>query len=137
MLEGAAEHTAEVTSGSAALSFATVTLANSRGIRYTDRHTGVSLSLEAIHEQSTGYEFDHASFIDQVDPVKVGERATFFAHESAGGEDIPTGDYPVVLSPLAYAELLGNVFIPALNGRNVHAGRSKFAESLGKRSPIP
>ena len=130
MLGGAAEHNAEVTSGSAALSFATVTLANTRGIRYNDRHTSVSLSLEAIHEQSTGYEFDYASFTDKVDPVKVGERATFFACESAGGKDIPSSDYPVVLSPLAYAELLGNVFIPALNGRNVHAGRSKFAQSL-------
>ena len=131
MLEGALEHKAEVTSGSASLSIGTVTFANSRGIRYSDRHTGVSLSLEAIYEQSTGYEFDHASFSDQVDPVKVGERATFFARESAGGKDIPTNDYPVVLSPLAYAELLGNVFMPALNGRNVHAGRSRFAESLG------
>lgn len=137
MLGGAAEHNAEVTSGSAALSFATVTLANTRGIRYSDRHTGVSLSLEAIHEQSTGYEFDHASFIDEVDPVKVGERATFFALESAGGNDIPTADYPVVLSPLAYAELLGNVFIPALNGRNVHAGRSKLADSLGSTVTDP
>jgi PmbA protein len=131
MLEGAEEHNADVTSGSASLSVGSVTFANSREIRYSDRHTGVSLSLEAIYEQSTGYEFDHASFLDQVDPVNVGERATFFARESAGGKDIPTADYPVVLSPLAYAELLGNVFIPALNGRNVHAGRSRFAESLG------
>ena len=49
MLEGAEEHPAEVTSGSASLSSSTVTLANSRGVRYTDRHTGVSVSLEAIH----------------------------------------------------------------------------------------
>jgi PmbA protein len=131
MLEGAAEHNADVTSGSASLSHSTVTLANSRGIRYSDHYTGISLSMEAIHGQSTGYEFDHASFIDQVDPVKVGERATFFAYESAGGNDIPTANYPIVLSPLAYAELLGNVFIPALNGRNVHAGRSRFSQSLG------
>jgi PmbA protein len=137
MLEGAAEHDAEVTSGSASLSYATVTLANSRGIRYSDRHTGVSLSLEAIHEQSTGYEFDHSSYVDKVDPVHVGERATFFARESSGGKEIPTADYPVVLSPLAYAELLGNVFIPALNGRSVHAGRSKFAKFLGENVTDP
>ena len=137
MLSGAEEHTAEVTSGSAALSTATVTLANSRGIRYTDRHTGISLSLEAIHNQSTGYEFDHGCFSDQVDPVAVGEKATFFAHESAGGKDIETGDYEIVLSPLAYAELLGGVFVPALNGRSVHAGRSRLAESLGKEITGP
>ena len=122
MLAGAAEHPAEVTSGSAGLSRAEVTLANSHGVRYTDQHTGVSLSLEAIVSQSTGYEFDQSWSLDRVDPVSVGERATFFACESAEGKDIPSGDYDILLSPLAYAELLGNVFVPALSGRNVHAG---------------
>jgi PmbA protein len=133
MLAGAEEHAADVTAGSAGLSTATVTLANSRGVHYTDSHTGVSLSLEAIHEQSTGSEFDHSSFMDKVDPFHVGERATFFAHESAGGKEIPTGNYEILLSPIAYAELLGSVFIPALSGRNMHAGRSKFAQSLGEQ----
>jgi PmbA protein len=131
MLAGSAEHPATVTSGSAGLSTAEVTLANSHGMRYADRHTGVSLSLEAIVSQSTGYEFDHSWCIDKVDPASVGERATFFACESAEGKDIPSGNYDILLSPLAYAELLGNVFVPALNGRNVHAGRSRFASCLG------
>ena len=137
MLAGAEEHKAEVTAGSAGLSTASVTLANSRGVHYTDNHTGVSLSLEAIHKQSTGYEFDHSSFMEKVDPLHVGERATFFAHESAEGKEIPTGNYEILLSPLAYAELLGGTFIPALNGRNVHAGRSKFSQSLGESVADP
>jgi PmbA protein len=132
MLEGAAEHPAEVAAGSASLSSSTVTLANSRGVRYTNQHTGVSLSLEAVHGHSTGYEFDHSCFFDKVDPVFVGERATFFATESDNGKDIATGEYDILLSPLAYGELLGNVFVPALSGRNVHAGRSRLAQSLGK-----
>jgi PmbA protein len=131
MLAGAAEHPAKVTAGSASLSVTAVTLANSRGVRYGDRHTGVSITLEAIHRQSTGYEFDHACTLDRVDPRRVGEQAAFFAHASAEGLEIPTGDYPVVLSPVAYAELLGNVFVPALNGRSVHSGRSRLARSLG------
>jgi PmbA protein len=137
MLEGAAEHPAEVASGSASLSSSTVTLANSRGIRYSSQHTGVSLSLEAIHGHSTGYEFDHSCFFDKVDPVSVGERATFFATESDNGNDIATGKYEILLSPLAYGELLGNVFVPALSGRNVHAGRSRLAQSLGKIVTVP
>jgi PmbA protein len=132
MLEGAAEHPAEVASGSASVSSSQVTLANSRGVRYIDRHTGVSVSLEAIRGQSTGYEFDHSSFFDKVDPISVGERATFFAAESDNGKEIPTGEYDILLSPLAYGELLGNVFVPALSGRNVHAGRSRLGQSLGK-----
>ena len=132
MLEGAAEHPAEVASGSASVSSSQVTLANSRDVRYTDKHTGVSVSLEAIRGQSTGYEFDHSSFFDKVDPISVGERATFFAAESDNGKEIATGEYDILLSPLAYGELLGNVFVPALSGRNVHAGRSRLAQSLGK-----
>jgi PmbA protein len=67
-----------------------------------------------------------------VDPATVGERATFLAMESDNGKDIATGEYDVLLSPLAYGELLGNVFIPALSGRNVHAGRSRLGQSLGE-----
>jgi len=137
MLEGAAEHPAEITAGSASLSISSETLANSHGIRYRDHYTGVSLSLEAIERQSTGYEFDHASSLKDVDPRNVGEKAAFFACKSADGKDIPTGDYPVVLSPLAYAELLGNVFVPALNGRSVHSGRSRLAQSLGETIADP
>jgi PmbA protein len=137
MLDGAAEHPADVTAGSASLSISSVTFANSHGIRYEDRHTGVSLSLEAIHRQSTGYEFDHACSLTDVHPHTVGEKAAFYACKSADGKDIPTGDYPVVLSPLAYAELLGNVFIPALNGRSVHSGRSRLAQSLGQTIADP
>ena len=133
MLQGAAEHPAEVTSGSAGVSSLEVTLASSHGIRYTSCHTSVSLSLEAIYEQSTGYEFDHSWALDRVDPATVGERATFFACESAKGKDIPTGDYDILLSPLAYAELLGTVFVPALSGRNVHAKRSRLADRLGQK----
>ena len=132
MLEGAEAHPAEVTSGSAGLSRVEVTLANSNGIRYTDRHTDVSLSLEAIHKQSTGYEFDSAWSLSMVDPVAVGERATFFAHSSAEGKEIATGEYDLLLSPLAYAELLGGVFVPALSGRSVHAKRSRLGDFLGK-----
>lgn len=137
MLDGAAAHPADVTAGSVTLSLASVMLANSQGIRYMDRHTAVSLSLETIHRHSTGYEFDHAPYLGDVDPRSVGERAAFLACRSAEGTDIPTGDYPVVLSPIAYAELLGGVFIPALNGRSVHSGRSRLAQMLGKPVASP
>jgi PmbA protein len=137
MLAGAAEHPAEVTSGSASLSREQVTFANTHGIRYTARHTGISASLEAISGQSTGYEFDHACCVDGVDPFAIGERATFFASRSVGGKDIPTGEYDIILSPIAYADLLSNVFVPALSGRNVHQGRSKLADRIGKEVAVP
>lgn len=132
MLEGASEHPADVTAGSATLSTSVLTLANSNGLRAESRHTGVSVSLEAIAGQSTGSEFAQSCFMD-VDPRSVGERAAFFAAGSSHGTDILTGSYDVILSPIAYTELLGAVFVPALSGRNVHAGRSRLAGSLGRQ----
>jgi PmbA protein len=131
MLEGAAEHPADITSGTATVSSMNETVANSNGVRYTRRHTGVSISLEAIKGQSTGSDFAQSCF-DDVDPYAVGERASFFASQSAGGTDVQTGAYDVLLSPIAYAELLGAVFLPALSGKNVHAGRSHLANRLGE-----
>jgi PmbA protein len=131
MVEGSGEHKAEVTSGSATLSSITETIANSNGVHYNNRITGVSISLETIHEQSTGSEFAQSCYFD-VNPYAVGERSGFLASHSAGGINIPSGAYDILLSPIAYAELLGAAFIPALSGRNVHAGRSRLANHLGE-----
>ena len=105
------------------ISVGEITFANSHGIRYLSRDSEVSISLEAISGQSTGYEFDHACSRAQVNPARVGEQAAFLASRSVGGKDIPTGEYDVILSPMAYADLLSTIFVPALNGRNVLQGR--------------
>ena len=131
MLEGANEHPADVTSGSASLSSSAATLANSNGLYRESRYTGVGVSLEAIAGQSTGSEFAQSAFLD-IDPFSVGERAAFFASRSAGGKEIADGTYDVLLSPIAYAELLDAALVPALSGRNVHAGRSRFASLLNE-----
>jgi PmbA protein len=131
MLNGAEEFPVNVTSGSADISTGYLTLANSHGVRYSTKKSMVSVSLEAISDQSTGYEFDQ-SVTRSVDPENVGRMAAFFAHHGRSGEGLPTGDYSLVLSPMALAQLLGNVFVPAVNGRSVHAGRSKLAKSIGE-----
>ncbi len=131
MLKGAEEFPVKVTSGSADISTGYLTLANSHGVRYSTKKSMVSVSLEAISDNSTGYEFDQ-SVTRSVDPENVGRKAAFFAHHGRSGEGLPTGAYSLVLSPMALAQLLGNVFVPAVNGRSVHAGRSKLAKSIGE-----
>ncbi len=132
MLRGASLHPVEVTGGSAGISRTTVTLANSRGIRYRNTWTHLRISLETIREQSTGSEFDNSAFMD-VDAEKVGERAAFLAAASVGGVEVESGDYDLILSPVAAAQLIGMVLVPALSGRNVHAGRSRLAGRIGER----
>jgi PmbA protein len=132
MVEGASRHPVQVTGGSATLSVGSVTLVNSHGARYSRNQSLVSASLETIRENSTGYEFDTSCSCD-FDPASIGDRAGFLAASSVNGKDIPTGTYDVILSPLAAAQLISAVFVPALSGRNVHAGRSKLAGSLGMK----
>jgi PmbA protein len=133
MLEGARMHPeSRITSGSGSLSRSEITLANSHGVFYTAKRTEVSCSLETICGQSTGSEFDHSPFLE-IDPVRVGERAAFLAKHSAKGEAMETGPCDILLSPVALAQLLGNILVPALSGRNVHAGRSRLAPLLGQR----
>jgi PmbA protein len=137
MLEGVAGHPdAHVTSGSATLSRATLTLANSHGLERTMERTECGCSLEAICGQSTGSEFDQSPFLD-IDPRRVGDQAGFLAVHSAGGREIADGQYSVILSPVAFAQLLGYIVVPALSGRNVHAGRSRLASLLSTRCMDP
>ena len=131
LLKGAEAFPVHVMSGSADISTGHLTLANSHGVWYSTKKSMVSVSLEAISDQSTGYEFDQ-SVTMSVDPEDVGKKAAFLAHHGRSGDDLPTGDYSLVLSPMAFAQLLGNVLVPAVNGRSVHAGRSKLAQSLGE-----
>ncbi|MDD1664775.1 MAG: TldD/PmbA family protein [Methanomicrobiales archaeon] len=133
MLEGARKHPeSRITSGSGSLARSEVTIANSHGVHYTALRTEVSCSLEAICGQSTGSEFAHSPFLE-IDPLWVGERAAFFAGHSAKGLPMETGQYDILLSPVALAQLFGNILVPALSGRTVHAGRSRLAPLLGQK----
>jgi PmbA protein len=133
LLEGAAEHPADVVGGSAGLSSGRVVIANSHGLYYEKKKTGAAVSLETIRETSTGYEFDRSCFLGEIDPVRVGREAAFFASHGHKGTDIASGTHDVILSPIALAQLLGVVVVPALSGRNVKAGRSFLADKLGEQ----
>jgi PmbA protein len=138
MLEGVLKYPdASVTSGGASVGTGEITIANNHGVRYTARQSDLSLSLETISGQSTGYEFDHACAKALVNPQRVGEQAACLASRSAGGKDIPSGEYDVVLSPMAFADLLSGIFVPALSGRNVLQGRSKLAGKIGETVTAP
>ncbi|MDT8357144.1 MAG: metallopeptidase TldD-related protein [Methanomicrobiaceae archaeon] len=132
LLIGASDHPAEVVGGSAALGITRSTLANSSGAYYTRERTDVSVSLETICGTSTGFEFDRSCFMD-VDPREVGERAAFYAVHSSRAQEIASGSYDVILSPIAASQLLEQIIVPALSGRNVQVGRSFFAGKIGEQ----
>ncbi|NTV00589.1 MAG: TldD/PmbA family protein [Methanoregulaceae archaeon] len=131
MVAGASRFPVDVTSGGASISIDRITLANSNGLWCERSRSLVSASIETIRSQSTGSEFG-TSCTNDFDPGEIGERAAFLASESVQGRELPTGDYDVILSPVASAQLIGAVLLPSLSGRNVHAGRSHLSGSIGK-----
>lgn len=133
LLSGAAEHPVEVIGGGADLARLNVEIANTAGVSYDMNRTVAAVSLEAIREQSTGYEFDVSPFLSEIDARSVGEEAASLAARSCGGDDIETGQYDIILSPIAAASILGQVLLPAISGRNVKAGRSFLADKLGEQ----
>lgn len=133
LLEGAAEHPVEVVGGSADLARSYLGVANTGGVFYGMEKTVAAASLEAIKEQSTGYEFDASPFVADIDTRAIGEAAASLASRSLGGRKVETGLYDVVLSPIAAASILGQILVPALSGRNVKAGRSLLADKVGEQ----
>lgn len=133
MLTGASSWPAEVTGGGVTAITSSHIIANSNGLYYQTEATNVSLSLEMIAGRSTGFEYDSSWQLDRVKPEWVGEQAAFFASRGQEGEEIKTGTYDIVLSPVALSNLLGTTLIPAFSGRSVHTGRSFFAGKIGQQ----
>jgi PmbA protein len=132
MNEGASRHPdARVVTAGVSLSKGVSTLANSSGIWYERKMTGISLGLDAIAETSTGYEYDSAPFTDRICPEALGEQTAFWASASRNGVSVPTGKQDVVFSEHVVQSLLLDLFADAVNGRNVLTGKSVFAEKLG------
>lgn len=132
LVRGTEKYPVGITSGSAEISRFASTLANTGGAYYEDMESMVSVGVETIMDQSTGYEFEGSWKMD-IDARSVGEKAAYLAHSSHGGRDIPSGQYDIVLSPVALAQLIGGVYLPALSGKNVHAGRSRLASREGQQ----
>ena len=133
LLNGASEYSVDVAGGGASASASSFRIANSAGLVHEGSKTRVGVSLETISGTSTGYESDSACFADRIDPYEIGKQAAYLAAHSVDAGDIDTGTYDVVLSPIAVAQLICGIVVPALSGKNVKAGRSYFADKLGEQ----
>jgi len=112
-------------------------IVNSQGIEVFEIGTFIHASLEAISRGSsqegvaTGYEFDNSRKMD-IDLVEIGQKAGRMASQSVDGIKAETGTYPVLLSPVATAEILEHVLVPALSAENVQKGRSPLSGRLNR-----
>ncbi len=127
---------AEPVSGGISCIYSKEFLMNSNGIALSDVGTSLHIALEAIsrdgQEVATGSEFDNSRRLN-LDAYKVGERAAELACSSLGGASVDTGTYDVVLSPIAFAEIIESALIPSFSAENVQKGRSALADKLGQK----
>lgn len=131
LLSAAGGGEAEIAGGGVSLGKGSSLIANTHGVFYTREATSASASLEAINGTSTGYEFDRATRLRDLDLGRVAEEALFYADYWAGAGDTESCTTDVVLTPTALSSLIGAILLPALSGRNVHAGRSYLADKKG------
>ncbi|HOK58451.1 MAG TPA: TldD/PmbA family protein [Methanothrix sp.] len=130
----------EPVSGGVSCTHSLEILINSSGVDLSEEGTSIHLALEAIARGSsgvaTGSEFDNSRSFT-VNARAVGERAADLAGRSLDGVSLETDTYDVVLSPVAFAELLESTLVPALSAENVQKGRSALAGMLGRSIADP
>jgi len=133
MNDGAKEHPeARVVTGGVGLSRGSSTIANSNGVWLERKTTEIELGMDAICEGSTGYDTDGSPFASRLNPEKIGERTTYFASASRNGKAISSGKYDVVFSEDVVDSLILNLFMDAIDGKNVLTGQSIYAGKLGE-----
>ncbi|MDO5843665.1 MAG: metallopeptidase TldD-related protein [Methanocorpusculum sp.] len=133
MKAGAAEHKeARPVSAAVTLLRGESLLANSNGVYLSRKVSSISLGMDAICENSTGYEYDSSPFLSRVNPEKIGEQTTFWASASKNCKPIESKKYDVVFSEDVVESLIFGLFSDAVSGKNVLHGKSIYANKLGE-----
>lgn len=122
------------TQGSFSCSRSTQLILNSHGVEIQDEETGVEAAIEAAvsgSELSTALDFSVSRHND-IDFRELGASAAGLAVSSQGGRRFEAADVPVILKPMAAADLLENVFLPSLSAENVQKARSLLSGRMGE-----
>lgn len=120
-------------SGGSGVSVAEQALANSLGVRVASQRSYYGIGIEAIIRRgdSVGQWFEHTSghVAEDFKPQDVGRIAAEGALKYLNARDIPSGDYPVVLGPLASGSIYHSLAYHA-NAEDMQRNRSYL---IGKR----
>ena len=108
-----------------------VGVAASSGLFAFEQRSQAQFSLTAIGEDSSGWTYNAARSIDDLDVARRCAVAIEKARRSAGPRAAPAGRYTVILEPAAVAGLFGPL-LGALNARAYYRGASALAGKLGQ-----
>ncbi len=112
-----------------------VVLANSNGILASEKVTAFELSAEAVSKAGdTMFSGVDGAWSRKFEPKmseSVGKNALEHAIKGLKSAKIETGDYPVILDPLASAFILGMAVGGGVNAESVQRKRSYLTDRLG------
>ena len=111
-----------------------VALANSNGVSASQRMTSYDVMAEAVAREGpvmfSGMDYSSGRRVDRDAPRSVGESAKEHALRGLRQTRIPTGDYPVILDPLAVGFVFGEAIGDGANAENVQRNRSYLSGRL-------
>ena len=107
-------------------------IVNSSGIHVSEEETYSSGFLEAVYRESSAYEMDETRYFDTTDFEFIGRRAGELAKMADERVKPESGEYELVLSPIATQQLLNFSLYPAFRADNVARQRSILAGRIGE-----
>lgn len=123
-------------SGGFSASTGTTFIWNSNGINQWDRFSTVGCSTEVSlmrnNVPSGGFDWQSVCQIKNLDVAKVAETSYDMAFKGLNRTSIDSGEYPLILSPLAVAHFLIDPLSDALNAERVYNQMSFLGDYLGK-----
>jgi len=110
-------------------------IANSNGVRITDKDTEVSAGTYVTIDTSVGWWGEIEKNIARINVEEIAKKAASMALESRGAEKTVSGKMPVVLRPHCISEEGGSglfeaAFVPSINGDRVVRGNSRLNPKL-------
>jgi PmbA protein len=118
------------------LSSLDVAIVNSLGISADEKHTFAGASANIVSknggEMATGFEFQEAREIKQIDFSWIGKEAAEQSIRSLGAKKISSGRLPIVFSPRVTAGIVSTGIAAASNAENIQRKRSYLTGKLGE-----
>ncbi|ADC65959.1 peptidase U62 modulator of DNA gyrase [Ferroglobus placidus DSM 10642] len=126
-----AERSCEIASGIIEIEVLERRVRNDSG-EVSEKATFFAVTLEAVHERGSAYEFDASRRAD-LDLEKLTEKVCSLAVDDSKAKKAERKVCDVALSPLAFHQLLYFSFYPSFNAENVVKGRSVLTGRKGER----
>ncbi len=111
-----------------------IMIGNTRGLLASDTATAMVADMEVGlgEARSHGASCSFSTHLQDFSPYDTGAETARRAMQARQSIVLPAGDYPVIFSPEAMADLLYDLLLPALSMDTIAAGASPFATAYGQ-----